>query len=192
MTLKKSSDKIAINLWILEISQGKKKRCVGYNHCSVSWYILFLFWSAYWHVSWRLNFKGTYWSRDVSGELVISKPNCYWHEPTAALLPALLRLWAEHNTASATDGRSEHAPPAQGQRKDSGSEVASSSASSCWASLRASFGFQSSFASNPKPSVYLCPCLPDLPSLIIFPTNYMGLNLLQFSIWFNESQSPYR
>lgn len=59
-------------------------------------------------------------------------------------------------------------PPAQGQRKDSGSEVASSSASSCWASLRANFGFQSSFASNPKPSVCPCPCLPNRSSLSLF------------------------
>lgn len=64
-------------------------------------------------------------------------------------------------------------PPAQGQRKESGSAAVSTSASSCWASLRASFGFQSSFASNPKPSVCLCPCLPNWSSLShYFPNQF--------------------
>lgn len=84
-------------------------------------------------------------------------------------------------------------PPAQGQRKDSGSEAASTSASSCWVSLRASFGFQSSFASNPKSSVCLCPCLPNSSSPSYYSPNQLyGSEFAQFSIWFSESQSPYR
>lgn len=73
-----------MNPWDITEKKRKKKKGGGAWGIIIAQYlellVLFLFWSGYWRVSWKFNFKGMYSSRYISGELVvgISTLSCYW------------------------------------------------------------------------------------------------------------------